>query len=100
MGIASYRVLSGLLQIDDRPEIVTALFKMHRQLCRYVPGMGPIGLLQALADALVQTDTSRCRNLVVDHILIQGVNELVASRDGPIGPGDGPGWPQKLLPLG
>src|SRR5919108_4752553 len=78
--------LGGVRQILDRALKVPPAFKMHRQLGGNLPGATAVALRFSLANLAMPTAASRHRDPVVQHVLIQGVNETVVCRRRPVRP--------------
>ena len=86
IGPALQGVRGGLLQIRHGAGVVPARNKVQRQLGRMLAGPRPIAGLQPHPDPPMELELACHRQPVVHHMLVQGVHERIALRDGPIGP--------------
>jgi hypothetical protein len=68
---------------------------MHRQLRSNLPRLRSIAGLLAGPDLLMQAHPLPGRHARVHHFMIQGMAELIARRDRPIGPGLGTSGPDE-----
>ena len=55
--------------------------------------------LQSCPNALVEADPLRCRDALIEHLLIQGVDEMIAICHRTVWPGLFPARPQELPSL-
>src|SRR5215831_861380 len=80
------RVLRRLLQIVQRPRIVPPTLKVDRQGCGVLSGLRPITALFPLANGAMELDAPPRRQAVIQHLLVEGMAELVAPRHRPVRP--------------
>ena len=86
MGTALKRLLSGQLKMADGRLERTAAHEMHRELGRPLARAGAVTGLQPHAAKPVQPGAPTGRYAVVQHLLIEIVDEAVARGDRAIRP--------------
>src|SRR5215510_4116151 len=90
-------ILGGLPEIVDSATVVSSLGKMHGEFASDFAGPRAIAGLLTLADAPMEVKPlSSCQSLI-QHLPIQGMDEGIASGDGPVWPLIDPTRAQKLV---
>src|SRR5262245_36235769 len=92
-------ILACLLEVVYCFAIVASLFKVHGEFRCDLSGSVTIGLLFALADAVMQLPSSCRREAMVEDFLIERMEETVPRGDGAVRPVSGATGPYKALLL-
>src|SRR4029453_2890182 len=87
IGIALQGILGGLLAIVHRPGVLPSLLKVYGQLYGEGSRRLPVTCHQPLPNPPMQAQTPRRRYPVVDGLLVERVDEIIARRHGPVWPG-------------
>src|SRR5215831_9326149 len=94
--IARQGIVRSVLQIVDRPCVVTPPRKMHGQFSGDIACLHTIGRLHAETDLAVPPQSLAWGYALVKHIVVQGMAEAIAPSNGPVGPFHGALQLQKL----
>jgi hypothetical protein len=75
------------LEVAPRTLVVAPIPKMDGQLRGDVVGGGTVPLFQTIADSPVEVRPSRCREPVIQRLLVELVDEAVSAGNGSVMPG-------------
>src|SRR5262245_43759692 len=89
-------IIGGLSKMQDFSAVVRALGKMHDEFARDFAGPLAIDDLLTLADAPMEMQSLSSGQPLIEDLPIQGMNESIASGNGPIRPLVNPARAQKL----
>src|SRR5215510_2149788 len=95
--IPPHSILGGLPEIVDSPTVVSSLDKMHGEFTGDFAGPLAIAGLLTLADAPMEVKPLSSSQALIEHLPIQGMDEGIASGDGPVWPLSDPARAQKLV---
>src|SRR5262249_43197842 len=100
VAVLAQRMLAGLPPVLNGPLDVAALLEVHRQLPGDLAGAMRVAELDAFAGPQMARGAVSAGDARVEHALIQGVDEGVAPRHGPIGPFGDAGGAEELTAAG
>jgi hypothetical protein len=95
IGTVPQGILPRVGEIVDSTPGIASTRKMHCQLRSNLPGLHPITDFLASPDLLMQAHPVPGRYARIHHLVIQGMDELIARRNRPIGPGLGAPGPDE-----